>query len=1247
MKNIDNLINNQAVKVPTDEEIGVDRPTAEELRETICKLKTQSDLHFVKAPDSLPGSVVHLSHCYDGRSVVLNITHLVITCLLGKSRKKSPELYSFQDYRRWKEEAKPTFCKRSLFSLLHANFCFTGKWLCLYKMLMKILIRTTLIQQPDLTWDDPLEEPTMAKMELAIQLYFILTREILVKPADFNSYLSIFYVYLFSDAGAQVMAHTVTILSVTNLQGKCVIKAQHLLLTSTAAHVAALSVPHLELLSLLRGVLALQDVLEALAVVGIQVAPMHRRAGVDSKVILTQIRSPANHFVKRTAHAVARIQLLLSELQMSPFTEVGHQNQAHSAVTFFPDLLTKVNWTSSLDHLVNTYKRVMDTEWMTHQHPLQLPGWDALVALPSLTDLDWMQLGGVLEGEIDVFRKTIMSHPVHTTDDQQHQTLIHSAATVLKEAAASERESEGDGLDSEILTEGFEPFYDTDEYEEVNEEEVNQPGPAAAEVEAPSGVPAKGKADVNRERKEEQGRQVTTQGEGNWDGAAFPNKPLANAASPPSGWHDQMAQLIERFHSKGLGHRGILPILSKVIQFVTRLRTTSQLGSHGRSDRQQSRLKQHQAWRRDQQAIKGRINTFEDEHFNWSENIDFSHSSLGDFDSLWLGPPTQIDPTSHQITVQAFQHLLGLFHSTKPVKGYSQKILQSHKLGPIHLLQGRRQRDFKKTGMYEVRLRSVQENTALERLLLWAVHRYSMGQSFHKAVNGLSFLNVYINQAERKLRKISAECTSCCRRRASLGKTSHKVKVDRKGPTENILLATRWLQGWTIVQSDLHGPIYVHFSPGAPAKKHYIICFLELPLKRLTSILVPSLSAADLLMALETYALQRGTECDIFYSDFGANYSRYHDVLSDLEPLDEAEESQKSVAWRNMLRAHYDKPSTSTSAIRFSQGRHEVLGPVEQAQYQIKRCLHAFNIHRRDEPLTFHQWTFLLSCVAQVVASRPLLIDNGKVYSPNTLLRLLGDVGRGEGHHGLSFHTQGAREVTRELKAKMQEIKQLRCDIAEVLLAHLVKKYFLDIQPRDQKLRSKGTESVRCGDIFFDPRIFKETVNVTASLLQLTQRGASHNHGLFKRTATHQGQRAGYVGRGFRELFFIASGTSTTQLGAHHWKAEALPTFQLSQVCPRAATQLLEFDTFAEVDTTDAAVGGDEGIGTGESVGTPESECRVDAGAICGGEAEEGGEGGEEGEAGRPDRQIETPAQARPVTTRFGRVIRTPKRFQV
>ena len=1256
----DTLINLQQVTVPSDENIGVVRPTAQELREAICKMKTKSELHFVKEPERLPGSVVHLSHRYDGQSVALNITHLVITCLIGKSRKKSPELYSFNDYQRWKDATQPNFCKRSLFSLLHANFCFTGRWLCLYRMLMKILIRNTLIQQPNLTWDEPLEEQVITKMELAIQLYFVLTKEVLEKPPDFNSYLSVYFIYLFTDASAQILSQTITILSLTNLQGGRVVKAQHLKLTATAAHVAALSVPHLELLSLLRGVLGLQEVLEALDGVGIQVAPGHRRAGVDSKVILAQVRSPANNFVKRTAHAVARIQLLLSDLQMSPFFEVGHQNPAHPDVTFFPDLLTKVSWSTTLGQLVTTYKRIMNLNWMTKCHPLDLPGWDNKVALPSLTDADWMHIGGVLEGEIDVFRKTIMSHPVHTHGDLKQHELIHSAATLIQRSAESEEELVDDEVENDPVAFEDGPVYDMEEFldfdapEEENTEVVEEKEPQLTPVAVTDDEATRATDDTAEvEVQKQEGELVAGQADSPEKDRQAHEKPLSppednqkdepvtlNQLQPCSNseWREQMEQLQKRFHSRGLGSRGVVQILTKVLQFGVRLKALAKLGSQGRADRQAARKQQHQAWMRDMHNLKGTQTHFKDEHFLMSEHVDFASSSLGNFDSLWCGPPPHQEPTLQDLSARAFQHLLSLSHSTKWVRGFSHQSLRMHHSELLHILRGRRQRDFKQPGMYEVRLRPVQENTALERLLLWAAHRYSLGQGIHRALNGLNYLNVYLTQAEKKLTKISAECSSCCRRRAALGKTSDKIKVDRKGPTENLLLARRWLQGWTIVQSDLHGPIYLHFSPGSPARKQYVICFLELPLKKLTSVLVASLSACDLLLALETYALQRGQACDIFYSDYGANYSRFHDQFSELEPLDEAEESRKSVAWRNMLKAHYNKEKTSTSAIRFSQGRHEVLGPVEQCQYQIKRCLHAFNIHRREEPLTFQQWTFLLNCVAQIIATRPLLIDQGRIYSPTTILRLLGEAGRGEGQHGLTFHTQGARDVTRDLEAKQEEIKKLRCDIADVLLAHLVKKYFLDIQPRMLQLRTRGTESLCLGDIFLCPRIFKETANVTASLLQLKQRGASHNHGLFKRTATHQGQRVNYVGRGFRELYFIAKGNCCSHLGDPNWRAEELPTFQLGTACPQVDNQLQGFDTFAEAETPDSATGSNSAKceKRGGNGGTTDRSLRRGKGE----------RGPRTGARGGGEVAAET-APVVPVVTRSGRTVRPPPRLQV
>ena len=94
-----------------------------------------------------------------------------------------------------------------------------------------------------------------------------------------------------------------------------------------------------------------------------------------------------------------------------------------------------------------------------------------------------------------------------------------------------------------------------------------------------------------------------------------------------------MEQLQERFHSRGLGSRGAVQILTKVLQFGVKLKALAKLGSHGRADRQAARTQQHQAWMRDMHNLRGTQTHFKDEHFMMSEHVDFASSSLGNFDS--------------------------------------------------------------------------------------------------------------------------------------------------------------------------------------------------------------------------------------------------------------------------------------------------------------------------------------------------------------------------------------------------------------------------------------------------------------------------------------------------------------------------------------------------------------------------------------------------------------------------------------
>ena len=93
-----------------------------------------------------------------------------------------------------------------------------------------------------------------------------------------------------------------------------------------------------------------------------------------------------------------------------------------------------------------------------------------------------------------------------------------------------------------------------------------------------------------------------------------------------------MDQLVKRFHHKGLGPGGALAILGRVMMFVAILKTASKLDPRERVRRQTTRAAAA-AVRRERKKKEPPLKPFQDEHFLWCDDVDFSRSKwiyLGD-----------------------------------------------------------------------------------------------------------------------------------------------------------------------------------------------------------------------------------------------------------------------------------------------------------------------------------------------------------------------------------------------------------------------------------------------------------------------------------------------------------------------------------------------------------------------------------------------------------------------------------------
>ena len=1259
---LDNLVRLQTVYTPSDEEIGVTKPNKEQMREAISKMRPGPELTFKGLESEIPGQV-HLSHSYCNQGVFLKIKHLVISCTVNGRKQKSTEIFSFQDYIRWKSEVNPTLTKRSLFSLLSQNFCYSGRFLVYYKTMMKTLIRATLLANPAMGWDTALCPETISKVELAIQVYFKLVHQLVPRPENFNSYFAQFFAILTTDASMSIMGQTLTIISVTNLCGKLIVKSQHVELSCFAAHVSAVSIPFLELLSFLRGCQSLYSIIQELKSAGVNIPPQNRKILVDNRIIMAQIRSPCSNFVKRVCQAVAKGQLLLHDLGMNPFFHVHFLDQSDKRVTFFADILTKVNWSHSPEQIIGLQKRLMDTSWLNKQHPEMLPGCSRTVGLPQMTNDEWMNVAGVSEKELDMFRSNL-HHKLKGKEESKKLAaeLVRSASTVVKPVGGSINDSnveqtiEARDDEDEVSFEEYIFSDDEDEVSfneqtlfneggEVNEEvSKSEKEPTVAPVKTLPGGGGSVKPPVKRlhlttkKVSESEKEPTVTPAEALPKGNGV--TPHVQVPAPPAAervvkWKTTLDNLIKAHHSKGVGNRSAVAILGRVYQFIdlTRKHTLNPDSKNpiARKKRQQRRLAEKLEHERKALAThkkRSKTCSMKDEHFLCCTDLDLDKSLLGSFDFCWKAtvPPPKDKEDEYQ--TRALQHLLSIFHCNKTVRGFRPMVLPANNMLDIYVLRGRRQRDYlRKGGFSEVRLRKVEEKSSLESCLLWSAHRHSRGLSMHKAISCLLSLNVYIGGAERKLQQVKDVCSSCARRKASLGRDSDKIRVSRMSPNDYAKWPNRWLSGVNTVLTDLHGPIFLHHHPGGSVEKAYIVCFLEMPFHNFVPIMAASLSAAHLLLAVDTYASQRKTSCDLVLSDFGSNMSRMQNEYSELE-WDEDEEAAKTKAWHQVLTAQHGKTQMKNKGIyvRFAQGRHSCVGAIEQAQFQIKVALHSFNHHRRKEPLTYFQWQLVLQTASLIISSRPVLISEGRIFSHQSLMRLMGEAGRGLGQSGIGYHTKGSRLVTKELLDMTAEIKQLRYEIAEAFLTHLVKESFLEIINRKQLTRRKETDSVKCKDIFFCQRLFKSTGSVTGSLLRLERMGLSHNHGLFRRVSTHRGDRQIYIGRGLNELFFICGGEDTISLQQNH----QLETYEIKKDLPALEKGMEGYDTFSEEE--------EEASNEGK-----ENERKGDEKAN---RASQEGEKEVKKTEFEKKREEDLRKNSEAVVTRSGRVVRQPPRFQ-
>ena len=117
---------------------------------------------------------------------------------------------------------------------------------------------------------------------------------------------------------------------------------------------------------------AMQVILNELQSLHILIPEKNRLAFIDSRVVLTLLRSRVDLLKKRQSHLTAKAQICLNDIQMSPFTSVGFISQ--STGNHFADHFSKFTFQNNTTEINTKYNKLFNFSWLCSHHPRKLEG---------------------------------------------------------------------------------------------------------------------------------------------------------------------------------------------------------------------------------------------------------------------------------------------------------------------------------------------------------------------------------------------------------------------------------------------------------------------------------------------------------------------------------------------------------------------------------------------------------------------------------------------------------------------------------------------------------------------------------------------------------------------------------------------------------------------------------------------------------------------------------------------------------
>jgi len=761
-QHLDRLIASQVMDCPKSK-LQVTRPNQTELNNHISNFAPQCvnpTGPATREPEA--GVVEHLGHLYfTNNKVELKSKSLSIIYTLNKRQRRSIDFYKFEQFLEFYNTVKPTFTKRSIFSILAKNCCTSGNYLVLFKSQIKITIRLFIRKNRKASWDHPLDDETVHKMLISIETYFFLVGKSTVQPLCFKYQTNELFLLGLADGSENLFTYSLTLLGRSCIGGTVSTRAIHLSLQSYSVHCDLLNIVDVEYHGFQRLLQSMSVVIDELGCLGINIAATNRLAFSDSRVLLTLLRSRVDLLKKRQAHLTAKVQLQLADLKMSPFQSIGYISQLQG--NHHPDTFSKFSFHNNLTEINEKYEKLMNHEWMCSAHPRKLPGISFDTAYPSKSETPSLK-AAVLESEWQNFEdackennpEVLMSAATHLremsdtaccTTDMVHSSGSSDSSDSSDFVSHHSVGCEGnDQIEAEVKENKDLLWSETDLIEDSENSQTkcetsNQNNPCDTRPVRQSEKANNGNNNqkdscdtmpVGQSEKEHKGHLISSLA----NRLNTRSNPGIYVADGRERWREQIDHLLERKRSYGLGAGSALRILSCCMEFGSRCKKESKKAPEGRRQRQKAR-ELIRAEMNSQKNSNQEPNASLIDRHDWPRPaVDLMKCSFGEYDDYLKQSKLPEKTTRSEEERKVFHQLCSLYNSSEPVKGMRQIIYNNQDDSEMTILEARRQRDYSEKIIRIPRLRPVIAESQFAATLLSQLYYKGSNKTARPAEGG-------------------------------------------------------------------------------------------------------------------------------------------------------------------------------------------------------------------------------------------------------------------------------------------------------------------------------------------------------------------------------------------------------------------------------------------------------------------------------------------------------------------------------